>query len=91
MTIVLVALFPLLASVAPGDLAPVGEILLATFLGQIVAAPGYGAYFPWRCPRRVRRHRKRPHRPGPVGYLLVVLVGLAARPGRNPPAPLASV
>src|SRR6266511_3104165 len=39
-----------LASVARGYLAPVGGIVLATFLGQIVTTLGYGAYFPWAVP-----------------------------------------
>src|SRR5262249_57778842 len=78
MTIVLVAPFALLASVARGYLAPVGAILLATFLGQIVAALGYGAYFPWAVPALYAGIEGVPTRPGPVGYLLVVFVGLVA-------------
>jgi ABC-2 type transport system permease protein len=78
MTIALVAPFALLASVARGYLAPVGGILLATFLGQIVATLGYGAYFPWAVPALYAGIAGVHTRPGPVGYLLVALVGLAA-------------
>ena len=78
MTIALVAPFALLASVARGYLAPVGGILLATFLGQIVAALGYGGYFPWAVPALYAGISGVRTRPGPVGYLLVALVGLAA-------------
>jgi ABC-2 type transport system permease protein len=78
MTIALVAPFALLASVARGYLAPVGGILLATFLGQIIAALGYGAYFPWAVPALYAGIEGVRTRPGTVGYLLVVLVGLAA-------------
>jgi ABC-2 type transport system permease protein len=81
MTITLVAPFALLASVARGYLAPVGAILLATFLGQIVAALGYGAYFPWAVPALYAGIAGVHTRPGPVGYLLVTLVGLAAALG----------
>jgi ABC-2 type transport system permease protein len=78
MTIALVAPFALLASVARGYLAPVGGIVLATFLGQIIAALGYGAYFPWAVPALYAGIAGVATRPGPVGYLLVALVGLAA-------------
>jgi ABC-2 type transport system permease protein len=81
MTIALVAPFALLASVAHGYLAPVGAILLATFLGQIVAALGYGAYFPWAVPALYAGITGVHTRPGPAGYLLVVIVGLAAMLG----------
>src|SRR6266511_4154409 len=68
----------LLASVARGYLAPVGGIVLATFLGQIVTTLGYGAYFPWAVPALYAGIAGVRTRPGPAGYLLVVLVGLAA-------------
>lgn len=78
MTIALVAPFALLASVARGYLAPIGGILLATFLSQIVAALGHGAYFPWAVPALYGGIAGVHARPGPIGYLLVALVGLAA-------------
>src|SRR6266511_3486885 len=78
MTIALVAPFALLASVARGYLAPVGGIVLATFLGQIVTTLGYGAYFPWAVPALYAGIAGVRTRPGPAGYLLVMLVGLAA-------------
>lgn len=78
MTIVLVAPFALLASVARGYLAPVGGILLATFLGQIVSTLGYGSYFPWAVPALYAGVAGISTRPGAAGYWLVVLVGLAA-------------
>ena len=78
MTIALVTPFALLASVARGYLAPVGGILLAIFLGQVVAALGYGPYFPWAVPALYAGAAGDQARPGPVGYLLVILVGIAA-------------
>ena len=78
MTIALVAPFALLASVARGYLAPVGAILLATFLRQIIAALGYGGYFPWAVPALYAGIGGVRTRPGLIGYLLVALVGLAA-------------
>src|SRR6266545_5171995 len=85
MTIALVAPFALLASVARGYLAPVGGIVLATFLGQIVTTLGYGAYFPWAVPALYAGIAGVRTRPGPAGYLLVVLVGLAAVLGSRSP------
>jgi ABC-2 type transport system permease protein len=78
MTIALVAPFALIASVARGYLAAVGGILLATFLGQIVAALGYGGYFPWAVPALYAGISGVRTQPGLVGYGLVALVGLAA-------------
>jgi ABC-2 type transport system permease protein len=49
---------------------------VATFLGQIVATLGYGAYFPWAVPALYAGIAGVGTRPGPVGYLLVGLVGL---------------
>src|SRR6266511_4392009 len=74
-----------LASVARGYLAPVGGIVLATFLGQIVTTLGYGAYFPWAVPALYAGIAGVRTRPGPAGYLLVVLVGLAAVLGSRSP------
>jgi ABC-2 type transport system permease protein len=78
MTIFLVAPFALLASTARGYLAPVAGILLAKFVGQVVAALGYGGYFPWAVPVLYAGIAGVRTRPGLVGYSLVVLVGLVA-------------
>lgn len=78
MTIALVAPFALLASLARGYLAPVGGIVLTVFLGQIVSALGYGAYVPWAVAALYAGTAGVHTRPGATGYVMVVLVGLAA-------------
>src|SRR5205823_6293783 len=50
LTVSLVAPVALVASAGRGYLPPVGFALLAMFLAQIVAAIGWGAYFPWSVP-----------------------------------------
>jgi ABC-2 type transport system permease protein len=48
------------------------------FVAQIVATLGYGRYFPWSVPA-LYSGLAGPDRlgPGPLGYLLVVAVGVA--------------
>ncbi len=79
MTILLATVFALAASIGRGYLPAVGCMFLALFLSQIVAALGYGHYFPWSVPALFSGVAG-PDRtaPGPLGYALVLLVGLGA-------------
>lgn len=56
-TIVLQSTTALFACVGRGYLAPLGWALLMLFLAQILAATGWGAYFPWFRARARRRAR----------------------------------
>jgi ABC-2 type transport system permease protein len=78
MTVALIAPFALAASIGRGYLSAVGTIFAAVFVAQVVALLGYGQYFPWSVPA-LYSGLAGPDRPapGPVGYLLVVAVGVA--------------
>lgn len=82
LTIALVTPFGWAASVGRGYLPPVGIMLLMIFLAQIIAATGWGDYFPWSVPALASGVA------GPSGqqvgsgsYLIVVLTGLAGITG----------
>lgn len=50
MTIILSTPIAFLASFSRGYLVPLGFVIIAVVLSQIVAAAGFGAYFPWAIP-----------------------------------------
>lgn len=50
LTLALMPLVALLASVGRGYLLPLGWAILTLFLAQIVAALGWGGWFPWSVP-----------------------------------------
>ncbi len=50
MAIGLTTVLALAASIGRGYLAAVGTLVVAVFLAQIIAALGYGQYFPWSVP-----------------------------------------
>ena len=82
LTIALVTPFALAASAGRGYLPPIGAMFLAVFLAQVVAALGWGAYFPWSVPALAAGVAG----PGPrdvgfAGYLVVVLTGAAGVAG----------
>ena len=76
-----IALIPpvaLAASAGRGYLPPIGVMFLAIFLAQVVAALGWGAYFPWSVPALAAGVAGPGLRDlGPESYLLVALTGLA--------------
>lgn len=78
MVVLLVAPFALAASVGRGYLAAVGVMLGTVFVTQVIAALGYGQYFPWSVPA-ILSGVAGPDQPapGPIGYLLVIAVGAA--------------
>ena len=50
LVVVVVMPFALLASVGRGYLLPIGVAILAIIMGNVVAALGWGGYFPWAVP-----------------------------------------
>ncbi|MGI5499307.1 ABC transporter permease [Lentzea sp. CA-135723] len=78
MTIVLTTPVALAACVGRGYLPGVGVMIMAVFCAQIVAALGYGEFFPWSVPA-VLSGLAGPDQPAPglVGNGLVLLVGTA--------------
>ena len=50
LTVVLITPFAWAASAGRGYLPPVGAVFLVLFLSQVIAALGWGAYFPWSVP-----------------------------------------
>jgi ABC-2 type transport system permease protein len=82
MTVLLAWTFGLVASIARGYLAAVGAMFLAVFLAQIMAALGYGRYFPWSIPSLFSGVAGRQETPvGALGVGLVVLVGATGAAG----------
>lgn len=82
LTFALVTPFALAASAGRGYLPPIGFLFLMIFLAQVIAALGWGAYFPWSVPALLSGAA------GPEGsdlgiisYLLVLLTGLAGLAG----------
>src|SRR5699024_4448240 len=50
LTIIISTPIAFLASYGRGSLVPLGFVIMAVVLSQIVAAAGFGAYFPWAIP-----------------------------------------
>jgi ABC-2 type transport system permease protein len=82
LTMALMPPVALLASAGRGYLPPMGWTLLSVFLAQILAAIGWGAWFPWSVPALFSGLAgPRADQIGPQSYVLVALVlmaGLAA-------------
>lgn len=78
LTVLLTTPVALAACTGRGYLPGVGALIVAVFLAQIVAALGYGEFFPWSVPALLSGLAG-PDQPvpGPVGYLLVLFVGVA--------------
>jgi ABC-2 type transport system permease protein len=82
MTIAVVTPFALAASLGRGYLAGIGAMFVAVFLAQVIALLGYGPYFPWSVPALftgIAGPDRDP--PGPLGYGLVALLGVAGMLG----------
>ncbi|GGK92182.1 ABC transporter permease [Planomonospora parontospora subsp. parontospora] len=76
LTCALTTPFALAASAGRGYLAAVGTLFAALFAAQVIAALGYGASFPWSVPGLLASIAgPGQDAPGPVGYLLVAVVG----------------
>jgi ABC-2 type transport system permease protein len=77
MTVLLTTPIALAVSAGRGYLPGVGVLMAAVFCAQVVAALGYGQYFPWSVPALFSGLAgPEAVRPGPLGVVLVVLVGV---------------
>ncbi|MFJ8962580.1 ABC transporter permease [Lentzea sp. NPDC102401] len=77
MTVLLTTPVTLAACVGRGYLPGVGVMIVAVFCAQIIAALGYGEFFPWSVPALLSGLAGPDHPvPGPVGYVAVALVGV---------------
>lgn len=74
--VALLAPFAWAASAGRGYLPPVGVLFLSVFLSQVLAALGWGAYFPWSVPA-IASGAAGPDMQdvGAVSYLIVVATG----------------
>lgn len=78
LTALLTTPLSLAASLGRGYLAAVGVLFVVLFCAQVIAALGFGQYFPWSVPglyAGIAGPDQDP--PGPLGFLLVVAVGAA--------------
>jgi ABC-2 type transport system permease protein len=78
MTVSVVTPLAWAASAGRGYLPAVGVMFLAVFLAQVLAALGWGAYFPWSVPALAAGAAgPEAARLGPESYLVVALAGVA--------------
>lgn len=82
LTIMLALPFAWAASAGRGYLPPIGAMFLAIFLAQILAATGWGSYFPWSV-AGLASGAAGPEAAsmGAGSYILVVLTGIAGAAG----------
>ncbi|MEV6236704.1 ABC transporter permease [Lentzea sp. NPDC051838] len=82
MTVLLTTPVAFAASAGRGYLPGVGVLIAAVFCAQIIAALGYGQYFPWSVPA-LFSGLAGPGQPSPgaLGFALVALVGAAGAAG----------
>ena len=82
MTVLLTTPVAFAASAGRGYLPGVGVLIAAVFCAQIIAALGYGQYFPWSVPA-LFSGLAGPDQPSPglLGFALVALVGAAGAAG----------
>lgn len=84
LTIALSTPVAFVASVGRGYLSPLGFVVLTIILAQIVAATGYGNYFPWAVPALCSRVAGPAiAAPGIPSYILVIATGLAGLIGTS--------
>lgn len=78
MTLVLMTPVAFIASMGRGYLPPLGFAVLTIFLAQIIAATGWGDWFPWAVPALFSGAAgPRDELLGAHSYMLVILVGIA--------------
>jgi ABC-2 type transport system permease protein len=82
LTIALVTPIAFFASAGRGYLPPMGVAILALILAQVVAATGWGEYFPWSVPA-LRTGVAGPQYAnlGMISYVIVILTSLAGMIG----------
>ena len=72
------------ASYGRGYLTPLGFVILSLIFAQIVAATGYGQYFPWAVPALYSRVAgSTAALPGSISYVLVILTSAAGLVGTS--------
>lgn len=82
LTIALVTPIAFFASVGRGYLLPMGVAILALILAQVVAATGWGEYFPWSVPAlRAGMAGPQDASLGPISYVIVLLTSLTGMIG----------
>jgi len=82
LTIALAPPIAFFASAGGGYLPPLGAVVVAVILAQIIAATGWGEYFPWSVPALYAGMAGPDYaRLGMVSYVLVFLSGLAGMGG----------
>lgn len=77
LTIALVPPIAFFASAGHGYLPPIGIVMLAMFLAQVIAVTGRGEYFPWAIPALYTQGENL----GTVSYLTVILTSVAGIAG----------
>lgn len=82
LTIALVTPIAFFASAGHGYLLPMGVAILALILAQVVAATGWGEYFPWSVPAlRTGMAGPQYEQLGMISYAIVILTSLAGMIG----------
>lgn len=78
LTLLLITPVAFAASAGRGYLPPMGAAILALILAQLLAAAGWGAYFPWSVPALLSGVAGAAYADlGPASYMIVVVTGLA--------------
>ena len=78
LTITLLTPVAFFASAGRGYLPPMGVAILTLLLAQIIAATGWGEYFPWSIPALYAGMAGPAYtQPGMISYIIVILTGLA--------------
>lgn len=79
LTIALMPAIALLAGIGRGYMAPLGFAILVIFLAQILAATGWGTWFPWTVPALFAGMAgPRAEMIGPASCIIVLVTGLLA-------------
>jgi ABC-2 type transport system permease protein len=82
LSVLLVTAFAFAASAGRGYLPAIGVMLLMVFLAQVIAAAGWGPYFPWSIPALYSGIAGSEAQDlGGVSYLLVAIASLAGLAG----------
>jgi ABC-2 type transport system permease protein len=78
MTLLLMTPVAFIASMGRGYLPPLGFAVLTIFLAQVIAATGWGDWFPWAVPALFSGAAgARAELMGVHSYILVILAGIA--------------
>jgi ABC-2 type transport system permease protein len=78
LTIAVVTPIALFASAGRGYLPPMGAALLAVILAQVIAAAGWGEYFPWSIPALAAGMAgPEAAQPGIISYIIVILTSFS--------------